>query len=126
MTNRQNVRTRPSNDFANLLSLMLVCLVFLSLGNLVFHVRVLPITESGLQFLLAHFSVPMEVYSDVPQFFWTVIVAAQEDILFVLLIAFSCLLRVRRIFIFSVFPLVTFRNLCYNNVNLRKTEEILW
>ena len=95
-------------DFGGLLLLMLVCLLFLIAGNVVFHVGTFPVMGEALQYLSRHFSFDMQAYSTTADFLWAVMIASRGDILCVLLIAFSRLVKIQRLFVSAVFAYRSF------------------
>ena len=84
------------------LLLLLVCLVFLAVGNFLYHRHILPITEN-LELQLNRFVSPGErEYISLLPFLTDVILVAKRDIACLLLIAFSRLTRIPRLFTMGI------------------------
>lgn len=94
--------------FCGILLLMLVCLLFLIAGNVVFHAGAFPTTDVASQYLSRHFSFDMQDYSTAADFLWAVMIASRGDILCILLIAFSRLVKTQKLFISAVFAYRSF------------------
>lgn len=95
-------------DFGGILLLMLICLLSLIAGNVMFHAGTFPATDVASQYLSRHFSFDMQDYSTVADFLWAVIIASRGDILCVLLIAISRLVKAQKLFVSVVFAYRSF------------------
>lgn len=95
--------TKTRRGFGDILLLMLICLVALIAGNGAYHSDVLPVTDAASQYLLAHFSLVGQTFQGIVDFLWMTMVAARGDVLCVLLVAISPLIRIPRLFICAVF-----------------------
>lgn len=95
-------------NLGSIFFLMLVCLVFLVLGNIVLHAEIFPITNEASQYLLRHFSFEFQDGSSLADFLWAVIIASRGDILCVLLIAISHLVKMQKLFITAIFAYRSF------------------
>ena len=80
--------------------LMLICFIFLVLGNIIFHLRFLPVKEHSIS---RYFSFNLAKFPSFVEFFWAVFKACRLDILCVVLIAFSPFTRFPRAFLAVLF-----------------------
>lgn len=90
-------------DIFSILLLMLICLIFLFLGNILYHSRLFPITDAAELRFLSYASFREKSISSIADFLLSVIVAARTDIFCVLLIAFSKLTKIPRTFTYCIF-----------------------
>lgn len=101
-------RRKDTEDIFSIFLLMLICLAFLFLGNFLYHSGLLPVTASTELRLRAFIEFRKENIGSLGDFLVSVIVAARTDIFCVLLIAFSRLTRIPKLFTYCVFSYRSF------------------
>lgn len=99
---------KESVNIKNVFLFLCVCLVFLTLGNLVFHSGILLFPENTRRLVVRHFAFNIGKYSSFTDFLSAIIGAARIDILFVLFIAFSDLIKVQKFFLSALFAYRSF------------------
>ncbi len=101
--NRSMIKTqRNQPDFIDVLWLMFICLVALIVGNFSFHFGVFPVTESSTLYLWQYFSFSVQNIHSLTDFLWAVILASRSDLICLLLIAVSPLVKIQKSFVFCV------------------------
>lgn len=94
---------KETGDLLSILALMLICLSFLILGNILYHSNIFPATEETDSHFHAYVSIGMQEGQGLSSFLISVISASHVDILCVLLVAFSRLTKIPKLFLGCVF-----------------------
>lgn len=94
---------RNTNELYAVLLLMLTCLLFLVVGNILFHTKMLPVTVDVASRFQTHFSFSEIKELTLFDFLFSVISASKSDLICLLFIAFSGLTKIPRTIIFGVF-----------------------
>lgn len=94
---------KGENELLGVFILMLICVLFLSIGNTLCHTKLLPVTETAEAHFASFISLRNQNVRAFNDFLRSVIWGARGDIGCLLLIAFSRLTKIPRIFTYFIF-----------------------